>query len=257
MPKKKTRAARRATAIAPATGAGRGARAGRRGRAGRAGRTAAHPKGRGAGATGSPTLRAVDLMTHDPITVQQDMTVAELCDLFQERNINGAPVVDHRGHLVGVVAQDDIIYGAMGTPVAPSAAPPAGAGRAAAAAGQPDAAGKSGAPAGSPTHRAGRRVVALLRERHLAGLPDSNPRPGERPFWADARPPNDPLRMPVSAIMTSPAISAEEQTPVRDLCHVMWNLRIHRVPIVRAGKVTGLVSSMDLCRAILDGLIEA
>jgi signal-transduction protein with cAMP-binding, CBS, and nucleotidyltransferase domain len=97
----------------------------------------------------------------------------------------------------------------------------------------------------------------MLRERHLAGLPDSGPRPGERPFWADARPSNDPLRMPVSAIMTSPAISAEENTPLRDLCNVMWNLRIHRIPIVRAGKVTGVVSSMDLCRAILDGLIEA
>jgi signal-transduction protein with cAMP-binding, CBS, and nucleotidyltransferase domain len=36
----------------------------------------------------------------------------------------------------------------------------------------------------------------------------------------------------------------------------MWNLRIHRVPIVRGGHVTGLISSMDLCRAILTGLIK-
>jgi len=237
MPKKKTGTTRRR---APAA------------RAGVTRRPAAKPKDRAAGAKGTRTLRAVDLMTHDPITVRQDITVADLCDLFQEKNINGAPVVDHRGHLVGVVAQDDIIYGAMGTAVAP----PADKGHAAAT----GAAGKAGAPAGpdaGPARRAGRRVVALLRERHLASLPDSQPRPGERPFWADARPPNDPLRMPVSAIMTSPAISAEETTPVRDLCHVMWNLRIHRIPIVRGGRVTGLVSSMDLCRAILDGLIEA
>ena len=64
------------------------------------------------------------------------------------------------------------------------------------------------------------------------------------------------MRMPVRAIMTSPAISAEEATPITDLCNVMWNLRIHRVPIVRGGKVTGLVSSMDLCRAILNGQIK-
>jgi len=227
MPRKKTRAARRVPA------AGR-RRAGRGARAGGVKRPAAKRGRRAAGARGTRSLRASDLMTRDPITVRQDITVADLCDLFQEKNINGAPVVDHRGHLVGVVAQDDIIYGAMGTPV-----------------GSPPAAGRG------PTRRAGRHVVALLRERHLASLPDSRPRPGEKPFWADARPPNDPLRMPVSAIMTSPAISAEERTPVRDLCNVMWNLRIHRIPIVRAGKVTGLVSSMDLCRAILDGLIEA
>lgn len=249
MPKKKTGATRRR---APAA------------RAGVTRRPAAKPKNRGAGARGARMLRAVDLMTHDPITVRQDITVADLCDLFQEKNINGAPVVDHRGHLVGVVAQDDIIYGAMGTAVAPPAdkghAPAPSATSATNTTGRVGATGKAGAPAGpdaGPARRAGRRVVALLRERHLAGLPDSQPRPGERPFWADARPPNDPLRMPVSAIMTSPAISAEETTPVRDLCHVMWNLRIHRIPIVRGGRVTGLVSSMDLCRAILDGLIEA
>jgi len=47
------------------------------------------------------------------------------------------------------------------------------------------------------------------------------------------------MEMPVSTIMTSPAISAEEDTPVTDLCRIMWSLRIHRVPILRKGKVTG------------------
>ena len=100
-------------------------------------------------------------------------------------------------------------------------------------------------------------MVAMLRDRNLKALPDLPPRPGEAPFWAEDRRAADPLRMPVSAIMTSPAISAKEQTPVSELCNVMWNLKIHRVPIVRGGRVTGLVSSLDLCRAILAGLIKA
>ena len=198
-------------------------------------------------------LRAADLMTRDPITVSEEMSIADLCDLFQEKNINGAPVVDRRGRLVGVVAQDDIIYGAMGHPDPVPPAPAAGA-----ASGGGDATGRAGGEPGGPgptLHRS-RRVIARLRERTLSALPDAAPRRGERPFWADQRAASDPLRMPVKAIMTSPAISAEEATPIADLCHVMWNLRIHRVPIVRGGHVTGLISSMDLCRAILTGLIK-
>ena len=179
-------------------------------------------------------LCASDLMSREPITVPQEMTVADLCDLFQERNINGAPVVDDRGLLVGVVAQDDIIYGAMGRPDR-------------AIVEEPD---------GSPSRRRRRGMVEALRERSLKAVPDAPPRTGERAFWADLRAGDDPMRMPVRAIMTSPAISAEEKTPITDLCNVMWNLRIHRVPIVRGGKVTGLVSSMDLCRAILNGQIK-
>ena len=178
-------------------------------------------------------LRARDLMTRDPIVVREETTVAELCDLLQEKNINGAPVVDARGGLVGVVTQEDIIYGAMGNPARPGEAPPAGE---------------------SAKGRA-RRVVAMLRGR-LAEAPPVPPRTGEKPFWADGRKPPDPMEMPIRAIMTSPAISAEEDTPVADLCRIMWSLRIHRVPILRNGRVTGLVSSMDLCRAIMDGKIR-
>jgi CBS domain-containing protein len=172
-------------------------------------------------------------MTRNPIVVREEVTVAELCDLLQEKNINGAPVVDAHGGLVGVVTQEDIIYGAMGNPARPGEEP----------------------PAGESAQGRARRVVAMLRGR-LAEAPPAPPRSGERPFWADGRKPADPMEMPIRAIMTSPAISAEEHTPVVDLCRIMWSLRIHRVPILKDGKVTGLVSSMDLCRAVMDGKIK-
>jgi len=108
----------------------------------------------------------------------------------------------------------------------------------------------------SPSRRRRRGMVEALRERNLQAVPEARPRPGERAFWADQRSGDDPMRMPVRAIMTSPAISAEEKTPITDLCNVMWSLRIHRVPVVRGGRVTGLISSMDLCRAILNGQIK-
>ncbi|HET6278412.1 MAG TPA: CBS domain-containing protein, partial [Candidatus Polarisedimenticolia bacterium] len=168
------------------------------------------------------------------ITVREDLPVGELCDLLQANNINGAPVVDEQGYLLGVVTQEDIIYGAMGSP-----------------------AGKPAEPAGRGLKSRGKRVMEMLRGRGLASVPMPKLPPGEIPFWADARRPHGGLGTKVSAIMTSPAISADESTPIADLCRIMWNLRIHRVPILRHGKVTGLVSSMDLCRAILTGKISA
>ena len=57
----------------------------------------------------------------------------------------------------------------------------------------------------------------------------------------------------VGEIMTSPALSATEETFVVDLCRMMHRLRIHRVPIVRGRKVTGVVSSLDICGAIGKG----
>jgi len=197
-------------------------------------------------------MRARDLMTRTPITVPVDMKVGALCDLLQEKNINGAPVVDEHGHLVGVVTQEDIIYGSMGHPTADGGDLGAG------SAHHPAAAAPHRGAAASPgrhARRPSKRVVAMLRGRHLQEAPRAQPRAGERPFWAEHRAP-DAMEVPVSTIMTSPAISAEEDTPVVDLCRIMWSLRIHRVPILRNGKVTGLVSSMDLCRAVLEGKIR-
>jgi CBS domain-containing protein len=191
-------------------------------------------------------------MTRTPVTVPVDMKVGALCDLLQEKNVNGAPVVDERGHLVGVVTQEDIIYGAMGHP-APEGGdvPPVTAGRPSADAPSRHADAVPGRRAARPS----KRVVAMLRGLPLEEAPPAPRRPGEKPFWAEHRAP-DPMEMPVGTIMTSPAISAEEDTPVTDLCRIMWSLRIHRVPILKKGKVTGLVSSMDLCRAVLEGKIR-
>jgi CBS domain-containing protein len=57
----------------------------------------------------------------------------------------------------------------------------------------------------------------------------------------------------VRDIMTSPAISATEDTDVLELCRLMYRLRIHRIPVVANGKLTGIVSSLDICGALAEG----
>ena len=53
--------------------------------------------------------------------------------------------------------------------------------------------------------------------------------------------------------MTEPAISAEEDTPVESLAELMWKMRIHRLPICMKGRLTGIVSSLDICQALAEG----
>lgn len=55
----------------------------------------------------------------------------------------------------------------------------------------------------------------------------------------------------VSDIMTPAVFSAREDAPVEDLARFMLSKHIHRVIIVGAGRVRGIVTSMDMLRALL------
>lgn len=73
-----------------------------------------------------------------------------------------------------------------------------------------------------------------------------------------AAPPPDPGEggVRVRDIMTSPAVCATEDTDVVELCRMMWGMRIHHIPIVLDGRVTGIVSTLDIARAVAEGTIR-
>jgi CBS domain-containing protein len=54
-------------------------------------------------------LKARDIMTKEVITVQEDMTVEALGRIFIEKRISGAPVLDSKGKLVGIVTENDLV----------------------------------------------------------------------------------------------------------------------------------------------------
>ena len=132
-------------------------------------------------------MLARDLMCTPAVVIREDDAVAHLCDVMQEAHVNGLPVVDENGEIVGIVTEEDVLYGSMG---------------------------EAGGPAPA-------NVDSVL----------------------------------VRDIMTSPAVCATEDTDVVEICRMMWTMRIHRIPIVRDGHVTGIVSAMDLVRAIAEGTI--
>lgn len=49
-----------------------------------------------------------DIMTDSPITVPMDYTVEEAAQILLKNKISNAPVIDHRGQVVGVVTRDDV-----------------------------------------------------------------------------------------------------------------------------------------------------
>ena len=52
---------------------------------------------------------AKDIMTSDVITASTDMSIKKISELFIKYKVNGLPVVDDDGKLIGVVTQGDLI----------------------------------------------------------------------------------------------------------------------------------------------------
>ena len=136
--------------------------------------------------------RAKDIMNRDVATATASMSIDDLCEIFQTRNIKGVPVVDASGRLRGIVTESDVVFGGLG------------------------------------------------RGRHSFTSPAEGKLPSPGPTT-------------VAEIMTEPAISAEEDTPVEKLADLMWRMRIHRLPICAEGRLTGIVSSLDICKALAEG----
>lgn len=53
--------------------------------------------------------KAKDIMTEEVITVHPEMEIVKAAKLLLEHHINGLPVVDKEGRLVGIICQDDLI----------------------------------------------------------------------------------------------------------------------------------------------------
>ena len=53
-------------------------------------------------------IKVKDIMTKNPITVTEDLTIEETSEILLENKISGAPVVDRSGKIVGTITQTDI-----------------------------------------------------------------------------------------------------------------------------------------------------
>lgn len=97
-------------------------------------------------------------------------------------------------------------------------------------------------------------AVALLAEKRIGALPvmDGGTVRGifsERDvIYALARDGAAVLQKPVSAIMTSPAMTVVSDSPIMSALSLMTRRRIRHLPVVDAGVVKGFISIGDLVK---------
>ena len=62
-------------------------------------------------------LKAKDIMTREVITISPDTEIAQVAKLLLTKRINGVPVVNDTGELVGILCQSDLIIQQKNIPI--------------------------------------------------------------------------------------------------------------------------------------------
>lgn len=53
-------------------------------------------------------IKIKDIMTKNPITVHEDLTVEETAEILMKEKISGVPVLDNEGKILGIITRDDL-----------------------------------------------------------------------------------------------------------------------------------------------------
>ncbi|HVY99424.1 MAG TPA: CBS domain-containing protein, partial [Dongiaceae bacterium] len=127
------------------------------------------------------------------------------------------------------------------------------------------------------------RIARLLLENHVSAVPVVDPsgspigmvsegdllrrddadRAARRAWWLEMLAEGETLSREYESqlrtkdqlareIMSAPVVTATEATDVAALAHLFTSYRIKRVPVVRDGRIVGIVSRVDLLRAFKD-----
>jgi CBS domain-containing protein len=143
-------------------------------------------------------MRAVDVMTVDPVSISPDESIVEAIRLMLQRKFSGLPVVDGNGALVGIVTEGDLLRRT-----------------------------ETGTQRKRP-----RWIEFLIGSGRLAN----------EYVHASGRKVHD--------VMTYDVHTVTEDTPLDDIVQQMERHQIKRLPVVRDGKLVGIVTRANLLRAL-------
>ena len=141
-----------------------------------------------------------DIMTREPVTCKPEATVAELADIFYQKNLSYLPVVDEKGLQVGEVTIKDLIS------------------------------------RGIPDY-----VRRLANTRFLKTL---------EPFEALLK---EEDKIQVKEIMRKPSRKVSPDASIIEAATLMTNHGFRHLPILKNGKVVGIISETDILKKVIRG----
>ena len=108
-----------------------------------------------------------------------------------------------------------------------------------------------------PVLGADQQLLGMVSEGDLVGRSDAD-RVARRDWWlallGDARPLAEPLETlvarPVEQVMRAPVMTIEAQAPLHEIAEMFRVYDIKRLPVMRGGRIAGIVSRSDLVRAM-------
>jgi CBS domain-containing protein len=150
-------------------------------------------------------MRAMDLMTTEVITVDENASIQSVAKLLADRGISAVPVVDRDNRAVGMVSEGDLL------------------------------------------HRT--EIGTEPRRSWWLEMVSSTNKLAEDYIKSHSR--------KVKDVMTRDVLSVTEETPVADIAVLLETNRIKRVPVLRDGKLVGIVSRANLVRALAMTINEA
>jgi CBS domain-containing protein len=143
-------------------------------------------------------MRAADIMTVNPISVEPNASVMQAVRLMLQHRISGLPVIDALGNLIGIVTEGDLLWRAE-----------------------------------TETQR--------RRPRWLEFLIGPG-RMANQYVHACGR--------KVHEVMSENVRAAVEDTPLDEVVQIMERHQVNRLPVMRDGRLVGIVSRANLLRAL-------
>ena len=109
---------------------------------------------------------------------------------------------------------------------------------------------------GAPVTSVDGRLIGVISQTDLvrshreqpAGLP-SFYRPEETVIWGEGYQIQEAETAKVSDVMTPAILTADEDAPIDRVAELMLTRKVHRIVITRAGRLAGIITTMDMLRA--------